>query len=55
MKNSLLKGLLVFLMTIFTSFAFAQSVSGKVSDSSGPVPGASVSVKGTLIPHLILR
>jgi iron complex outermembrane receptor protein len=47
MKNSLLKGLLVFLMTIFTSFAFAQSVSGKVSDSSGPVPGASVSVKGT--------
>lgn len=47
MKNSLLKGLLVFLMTIFTSFAFAQSVSGKVSDSSGPIPGASVSVKGT--------
>lgn len=47
MKNNLLKGLLVFLTMVFTGFAQAQSVSGKISDSSGPLPGASVTVKGT--------
>ena len=47
MKNSLLKGLLVFLMTFTTGIAFSQSISGVVSDKNGPVPGASVLVKGT--------
>ena len=47
MKNSLLKGLLVFLTMFFTSIAFSQSVSGKVTDSNGALPGASVTVKGT--------
>ncbi len=47
MKNSLLKGLLVFLTMFFTGVAFSQSVSGKVSDSNGALPGASVTVKGT--------
>ena len=47
MKNSLLKGLLVFLTMFFTGVAFSQSISGKVSDSNGALPGASVTVKGT--------
>ena len=47
MKNSLLNGFLVFLTMFFTSLGFSQTVSGKVSDSSGPLPGASVTVKGT--------
>ena len=46
MKNSLLKGFLVFLAMFFTSFAFSQTVSGVVSDSNGPLPGVSVKVKG---------
>ncbi|WP_231847486.1 SusC/RagA family TonB-linked outer membrane protein [Flavobacterium branchiophilum] len=37
----------MFLTMVFTGFAQAQSVSGKISDSSGPLPGASVTVKGT--------
>jgi TonB-linked SusC/RagA family outer membrane protein len=47
MKNSLLKGLMVFLTMLCTSLTYSQDVSGKVSDSSGPLPGASVLVKGT--------
>ena len=47
MKNSLLKGLLVFLTMFFTGFAYSQTVTGVVSDSSGPLAGASVTVKGT--------
>ncbi|WP_245711990.1 SusC/RagA family TonB-linked outer membrane protein [Flavobacterium gillisiae] len=47
MKNSLTKGLMVFLMILCTSLTYSQEVSGKVSDSSGPLPGASILVKGT--------
>lgn len=47
MKNSLQKGLLMFLMILGTSFANAQNVSGKVSDNNGPLPGAAILVKGT--------
>jgi TonB-linked SusC/RagA family outer membrane protein len=47
MKNSLLKGLMVFLTMLCTSLTYSQDVSGTVSDSSGPLPGASVLVKGT--------
>ena len=47
MKNSLLKGLMVFLTVLCTSLTYSQDVSGTVSDSSGPLPGASILVKGT--------
>jgi TonB-dependent starch-binding outer membrane protein SusC len=47
MKNSLIKGLMVFLTMLCTSLTYSQDVSGTVSDSSGPLPGASVLVKGT--------
>ena len=47
MKNSLMKGLMVFLTVLCTSLTYSQDVSGTVSDSSGPLPGASVLVKGT--------
>ncbi|WP_244199254.1 SusC/RagA family TonB-linked outer membrane protein [Flavobacterium psychrolimnae] len=47
MKNSLIKGLMVFLTVLCTSLTYSQDVSGTVSDSSGPLPGASVLVKGT--------
>ncbi|TDD96577.1 SusC/RagA family TonB-linked outer membrane protein [Flavobacterium cellulosilyticum] len=47
MKNSLLKGLMVFLTMLCTSLIYSQDVSGTVSDSSGPLPGASIIVKGT--------
>jgi len=47
MKNSLLKGL--FLLGAIFSFgmANAQTITGTVSDASGPLPGANVLVKGT--------
>ncbi|SDZ87920.1 iron complex outermembrane recepter protein [Flavobacterium gillisiae] len=38
---------MVFLMILCTSLTYSQEVSGKVSDSSGPLPGASILVKGT--------
>ncbi|CAM2809915.1 iron complex outermembrane recepter protein [Flavobacterium frigoris] len=38
---------MVFLTVLCTSFTYSQSVSGTVSDSSGPLPGASILVKGT--------
>jgi iron complex outermembrane receptor protein len=47
MKNSLIKGLTVFLTMLCTGMAYSQDVSGKVSDASGPLPGATVLVKGT--------
>ncbi|MGO4820394.1 MULTISPECIES: SusC/RagA family TonB-linked outer membrane protein [unclassified Flavobacterium] len=49
MKNSLLKGLMVFLTMLCTSLMHSQDVSGTVSDASGPLPGASILVKGTTI------
>ena len=47
MKNSLLKGLMVFLTVLCTGMTYAQEITGKVSDASGPLPGANVLVKGT--------
>ena len=38
---------MVFLTMLCTSLTYSQEVSGTVSDSSGPLPGASVLVKGT--------
>ena len=34
-------------MILGSSFAYSQDVSGTISDSNGPLPGASVAVKGT--------
>ncbi|WP_029596523.1 SusC/RagA family TonB-linked outer membrane protein [Flavobacterium sp. ACAM 123] len=47
MKNSLTKGLIMFLTILCTSLTYSQQVTGTVSDSNGPLPGASVLVKGT--------
>jgi TonB-dependent starch-binding outer membrane protein SusC len=47
MKKCLFKGLMVFLTMLCTSMTYSQDVSGTVSDSSGPLPGASILVKGT--------
>lgn len=47
MKNSLLKGLIVFLTILCTSLSYSQEVSGSISDSNGPLPGATILVKGT--------
>ncbi|SHL37595.1 iron complex outermembrane recepter protein [Flavobacterium xanthum] len=38
---------MVFLTMLCTSLTYSQDVSGTVSDASGPLPGASVIVKGT--------
>jgi TonB-linked SusC/RagA family outer membrane protein len=38
---------MVFLTVLCTSMAYSQDVSGTVSDASGPLPGASILVKGT--------
>jgi TonB-linked SusC/RagA family outer membrane protein len=47
MKNSLIKGLTMFLTILYTSLTYSQEVSGSVSDTRGPLPGASILVKGT--------
>ncbi|GAA4816102.1 SusC/RagA family TonB-linked outer membrane protein [Litoribaculum gwangyangense] len=47
MKNKLLKKLLLPLALLLGSFIYAQTVSGVVSDPSGPLPGVNVIVKGT--------
>jgi TonB-linked SusC/RagA family outer membrane protein len=47
MKNSLQKGLMVFITMLCTSLIYSQDVSGLVTDASGPLPGTSVLVKGT--------
>ena len=38
---------MVFLAILCTSLTYSQDVSGTVSDSNGPLPGASILVKGT--------
>ncbi len=47
MKNQMLKKILFLGSLLLGLFAHAQSVSGTVSDSNGPLPGASIMVKGT--------
>lgn len=48
MRKIYLKYLSVFLLTLLTVNAFAQkTLTGTVRDASGPVPGVSVSLKGT--------
>ena len=47
MKITLLKSLLLFSAFLVVNALQAQTVSGTVSDSNGPLPGASVVVKGT--------
>ena len=47
MKLKLLKSFLLFGTFLCFGLASAQEVSGTVSDASGPLPGASVVVKGT--------
>jgi TonB-dependent starch-binding outer membrane protein SusC len=47
MKNKLLKKLLLPFALLLGSFIYAQTVTGTVSDASGPLPGVNVLVKGT--------
>lgn len=47
MKITLRKGLLLFAAVLGMATAQAQTVSGTISDANGPLPGASVLVKGT--------
>ena len=47
MKNKLLKKLILPVFLLLGSFIYAQTVTGTVSDASGPIPGANVLVKGT--------
>ncbi len=47
MKNKLLKKLLLPFAMLLGSFIYAQSVTGTVSDATGPIPGVNVLVKGT--------
>ena len=47
MKNKLLKKLILPVFFLLGGIVNAQSVSGIVSDNSGPVPGVNVSIKGT--------
>ncbi len=49
MKNKLLKKLILPVFLLLGSFIYAQTVTGVVSDASGPVPGANVIIKGTTI------
>jgi len=47
MKNKLLKKVMLLCLFLIGSIVYAQTVSGVVSDASGPVPGVNVLVKGT--------
>lgn len=47
MKNKLLKKLLLPFALLLGSIIYAQTVTGTVSDASGPLPGVNVLVKGT--------
>ncbi len=47
MKIKLLKHLMFFGVMLFASVISAQTVTGTVTDANGPLPGASVVVKGT--------
>jgi TonB-linked SusC/RagA family outer membrane protein len=49
MKKILKRILFVLALLLANSVLYAQSVSGKVSDSSGPLPGVNVSVQNTKI------
>lgn len=49
MKNKLLKKLLLPFALLLGSFIYAQTVTGTVSDASGPLPGVNVLVKGTAV------
>ncbi|CAM1345028.1 SusC/RagA family TonB-linked outer membrane protein [Tenacibaculum amylolyticum] len=48
MKNNF-NGILTILLTFFMQFTFAQekTITGTVKDASGPLPGASIVIKGT--------
>ena len=47
MKKSILKSFLTLLAVLFTAGMYAQTVNGTVTSSDGPMPGATVQVKGT--------
>jgi len=47
MNKNLFNLILAFFLVSLTSMIFAQTVTGVVSDSNGPLPGASIVVKGT--------
>lgn len=47
MKSTMLKGLLLFGAFLCFGLVEAQTVTGIVSDQAGPLPGASVLIKGT--------
>ncbi len=47
MKNNVFRSLLILCFVMLYGFTQAQSVSGTVSDESGPLPGATIIVKGT--------
>lgn len=47
MKNKLLKKLILPVFCLLGSIVYAQSVSGIVTDISGPIPGVNVLIKGT--------
>ena len=49
MEIKLLKGIFAFTFFILFSSLQAQNVRGKVSDETGPLPGANIVVKGTTI------
>ncbi|SEC19737.1 iron complex outermembrane recepter protein [Tenacibaculum sp. MAR_2009_124] len=49
MKNGLLKKLILLTLLLVGSITYAQQISGKVTDSQGPLPGVSVLVKGTTV------
>jgi iron complex outermembrane receptor protein len=47
MKKVLLTKVLLLAAVLFTGVSFAQTVTGTVSEANGPLPGASIVVKGT--------
>ena len=47
MKNNLLKKMFFVAIMLTGSVIFAQTVTGTITDANGPLPGASVLVKGT--------
>jgi TonB-linked SusC/RagA family outer membrane protein len=47
MKNELFKKLILTVFLMLGSIIYAQTVTGIVSDSSGPVPGVNVLIKGS--------
>jgi TonB-dependent starch-binding outer membrane protein SusC len=47
MKNSLFKCFQAFAVLLFVNVTFSQTVSGVVSDATGPLPGVSILIKGT--------